>query len=166
MTNLNPGRSRTLTASFFAADGKPARVDGDPVWGVSDPAVAELVDTSSAFSKKVRAVGPGTCEVYCTADADLGEGVRPLTLNAVFVVPEPEAQGGTLNVSEEEVPPAPEPDPIIEPAPEPTPEPVVVDAAPEPVAEPVPETPAPAAEEAPVDPPGDPAPPIDDRPTE
>jgi hypothetical protein len=64
MTTLNPGRSRTLTASFFAADGKPARVDGDPVWGVSDPAVAELVDTSSAFSKKVRAIGPGTCEVY------------------------------------------------------------------------------------------------------
>jgi len=166
MTTLNPGRSRTLTASFFAADGKPARVDGDPVWGVSDPAVAELVDTSSAFSKKVRAIGPGTCEVTCTADADLGEGIRELVLRAAFVVPEPEATGGEMAVGDEEVPPAPEPDPIIEPAPEPTPEPVVVDAAPEPVAEPVPETPAPAAEEAPVDPPGDPAPPIDDRPTE
>jgi hypothetical protein len=105
MTTLNPGRSRTLTASFFAADGKPARVDGDPVWGVSDPAVAELVDTSSAFSKKVRAIGPGTCEVTCTADADLGEGIRELVLRAAFVVPEPEATGGEMAVGDEEVPP-------------------------------------------------------------
>lgn len=193
MTILNPGKPRRLTAEFYTEDGKPARVDGSPVWAVSNPDVAELVPTLSDFAVRVRAKAPGTCEVTATADADLSEGVREMVLRAVLVVPEPEAATGSLVIGEEEdepaptpvdaaedLPPAPEPEPVPEPVPEPTPEPVVAEPAPEPVAsdDPAhdgpafPDAPAveeaapPAAEEVKPDIPGDPAPPPTDRPTE
>lgn len=164
MTILNPGKPRRLTAEFYTADNKPARVDGSPVWSVSNPDVAELIPTASDFAVRVVAKAPGTCEVTATADADLGAGVRQMVLTATFTVPEPEAATGSLVVGEEEVPPAPEPTP--EPVPEPTPEPVVEAVAPEPVAEPAPE-PAPVLVEE-VIPPAPPEPPAadPDRPTE
>lgn len=161
MTILNPGKPRRLTAEFYTADNKPARVDGSPVWAVSNPDVAELETTLSDFSVRVIAKAPGTCEVTATADADLGEGFRAMVLTAAFTVPEPEATTGSLVIGEEELPPAPEPEPIIEPVPEPTPEPVVEEAAPEPVIEE-----AVAEEAAPPAPEPEPDTPIDDRPTE
>ncbi len=145
MTILNPGKPRRLTAEFYTADNKPARVDGSPVWAVSNPDVAELETTLSDFSVRVIAKAPGTCEVTATADADLGEGFRAMVLTAAFTVPEPEATTGSLVIGEEEVPPAPEP--IPEPVPEPTPEPVVEAVAPEPVVEPAP-APEPVVEAA------------------
>lgn len=162
MTILNPGKPRRLTAEFYTTDGKPARVDGSPVWAVSNPDVVELEPTLSDFAVRVRAKAPGTCEVTATADADLGEGIREMVLRASFTVPEPEAATGLLVVGEEELPPAPEPEPIPEPVPEPTPEPVVEEVAPEPVIEEA----APIEEVPPPTPEPEPDAPIDERPTE
>lgn len=157
MTILNPGKPRRLTAEFYTTDGKPARVDGSPVWAASDASVLEIEPTSSDFAVRVKAIAPGTCEVTATADADLGEGIRSMVLRAVFTVPEPEAATGELVVGAEETPPAPEPTP--EPVPEPTPEPVVE------VVAPVEEAPAPVEEVA-TPPPPEPLAADPDRPTE
>lgn len=147
MTILNFNKPRRLTAEFYTKDGKPARVDGSPVWAVSNPELAELVPTASDFSVRVFARAPGTFEVTATADADLGEGVREMVLRASFTVPEPEAASGELVVGEEEdLPPAPEP--VVDVV---APEPVAADTVAEEAAPPAPEP--------------DPDTPLEDRPT-
>lgn len=78
----------TMTVDhFFSASlqpvdsfGNPARVDGVPIWGVSDDNVLEIVPAADGLSADVLAKGTvGTAQVTVSADADLGDGVRELT---------------------------------------------------------------------------------------
>lgn len=60
--------------------GNAARVDGVPVWGVSDENILEVVPAADGLSADVLAKGAiGTAQVTVSADADLGDGVRELT---------------------------------------------------------------------------------------
>lgn len=181
MTTILVNTQRTVNAHFLTQDGKPAQVDGSPVWTISDPSVLELTPTSSGFSVKLRGLAEGSCEVTATADADRGEGVRPVTLTAIVRVMEPEATGGEFSFSDPEpVPtpaPAPEPElPSLEELPvaeQEAVEEVLNDAtpfvpeppAPDPEVTPEP-APAPVEEAVPADPPIDPAPPEAERPIE
>ena len=68
-----------LSVSFLSKAGNPAKVDGAPVWSVSDPAVLTVTPAEDGLSALVATVGPlGTAQVSVQADADLGEGVTPI----------------------------------------------------------------------------------------
>lgn len=67
------------SVSFVDAKGNPAVVEGAPVFAASDPAILSIVATASPNAVEVLAVGPvGTAQVSVTADADLGEGIKPV----------------------------------------------------------------------------------------
>ncbi len=59
--------------------GKPAPVDGAPVWLTDNTDVVALTPSADGLSCVIVAVGiPGTATVQVTADADLGTGVTNL----------------------------------------------------------------------------------------
>lgn len=58
----------------------PAQVDGVPVWASSDPAIASVTPAADGLSAVVKATDNlGSVQISVTADADLGEGVAPIT---------------------------------------------------------------------------------------
>lgn len=62
------------------ADGNPARIDGMPVWNISDAAIGTLAAAPDGMSCYFLTTGVmGTVQVSVTADADLGAGVRALS---------------------------------------------------------------------------------------
>lgn len=59
--------------------GNPAKVDGAPTWSALDPALASLEVDADGMGALVKSLGPmGESKVQVSADADLGEGVKPL----------------------------------------------------------------------------------------
>lgn len=68
-----------LKVAFKDAKGNDAKVDGAPVWAVSDEALAEVVADESGLAATVTPKGPvGSFKVQCSADADLGEGLKSI----------------------------------------------------------------------------------------
>ena len=59
--------------------GRPAAVDGVPVWASSDETVISVTPAADGMSAVVDTVAPGTARVTVSADADLGAGVVPIT---------------------------------------------------------------------------------------
>jgi hypothetical protein len=60
--------------------GKPAQVDGIPEWTSSDPTIAKVTPLEDGLSAVVAATDNlGSVQIRVTADADLGEGVEPIT---------------------------------------------------------------------------------------
>lgn len=87
----------TLTIQPVDAKGYPARLDGVPVWTVSDTAVANLVPSVDGLSCEVLAGFPGTAQVVVEADADLDEGeVRVLQGTLDLIVEAGEAVNLTV----------------------------------------------------------------------
>lgn len=80
MLILTDEQKVSLSVSFTTKAGNPATVDGAPVWSSSDPSVITVTAAEDGLSAVAVTVGPlGTAQVICEADADLGEGVRPIT---------------------------------------------------------------------------------------
>jgi hypothetical protein len=74
--------TQKVTATVAPKDkhGHPAAVEGVPLWETTDPTVATVTPSEDGLSCVIAANGAlGTCQVKVTADADLGEGVTPLT---------------------------------------------------------------------------------------
>jgi hypothetical protein len=101
-----------LTATFLTAAGDMAPVDGVPAWSVSDLNVAMVEQTPDPFTVKLVPLAPGNVSVFAVADADLGEGIRNVTLQVDLTVAPVEATSGSIAIGTSE--------PVIE---EPTPEP-------------------------------------------
>ncbi len=59
--------------------GKPAQVDGTPVWSSSDMAKATVAPAADGLSCVAKALDNGTVQISVSADADLGDGIRALT---------------------------------------------------------------------------------------
>jgi hypothetical protein len=60
--------------------GRPAAVDGVPVWASSDETVLRATPAADGMSAAVETVGPGgPARISVTADADLGSGVQTIT---------------------------------------------------------------------------------------
>lgn len=78
--------------SPVTASGKPATVDGIPVWTVTsgDAIVEPDADGLGAFI--ISADAPGTAEWKVEADADLGEGVRTITATGTYNYTDAQAQ--------------------------------------------------------------------------
>lgn len=68
-----------LSVAFKNRLGGEATVDGPPTWLTDNTAILALKPSTDGLSCLVTAVGMvGTANVQMTADADLGEGVKPL----------------------------------------------------------------------------------------
>ena len=119
MTPIKLNSKYPLTAAFTTADGSPANVDGNPEWTVSDLTVASIEGTDDPFVVKLVTAQPGLVTVFAVADADLGEGIRKVTLEANFKVMPTEAETGSILVGAEE-----NPEPVVTEQPAPAPEPV------------------------------------------
>lgn len=141
--------------------GNIARVDGDPVWTLTDETLGALVPGATPFEKTFKPAGLiGAALISVTVDADLGEGIKPLTGTFTVAVIPGEASTLAINAGEAVTPaPAPTPEPApVDPVTAETPvaaEPVAVPV--EAVTEPVVEAPAetPVAEPAPVEAPAE-----------
>lgn len=59
--------------------GRPAAVDGVPVWASSDETVLVVTPAVDGMSAVVDSVAPGTARITVSADADLGSGVQTIT---------------------------------------------------------------------------------------
>lgn len=76
---LKDDQSLPVSVEFVDAKGNAAKVDGAPVWAVSDEALATLDVAADGLSAVVKPVGPlGSFKLQVKADADLGEGVKEI----------------------------------------------------------------------------------------
>lgn len=96
-----------LTVVALTAAGFPAAIDGDVIFTTSDAAVAniERVNANSAYVNGGNAAGAAL--ITATFDADLGEGVRTITLTGAVEVVQAEAATGVLTFGEPELKPLP-----------------------------------------------------------
>lgn len=110
--------------------GNIAQTDGPPAWAPTDETLAEVAVAADGMSAIVTPKGPvGSLKLQVNADADMGEGVKPLLgeLDLDLVAGDAEV------ISIVEVPmPVEEPTPEPEPEPTPEPEPVPVEEPPVP----------------------------------
>lgn len=81
----------TLTAAFRTEGGNLARVDGRPVWTSLNLDVVSLRVAADGLSAVAVSGVPGTAQITCKADANLGPGVRTITGTFLIEVREAEA---------------------------------------------------------------------------
>jgi hypothetical protein len=84
--DLRDDQKVLLTITPVDVKGKPASLDGVPVWAGSDDTVVTIVPASDGLSAVASGVSPGSARVVVTADADLGSGVTPLTGSLDFTI--------------------------------------------------------------------------------
>lgn len=75
--------------------GKPAIVDGAPVWSSADENVFTVTPAADGLTAVITSADTGTevrsAALTVTADADLGDGVKPITYTETIVVGPAEA---------------------------------------------------------------------------
>jgi hypothetical protein len=80
MADINTDQNfPNVTLSITDSRGRPARVDGVPVWASSDETVLVATPAADGMSAVVDTVAVGTARITISADADLGNGVQPIT---------------------------------------------------------------------------------------
>jgi hypothetical protein len=84
-------------AVFVDSKGNAAAIDGNPVWGSSNPDVLTVQDNGDGTATITPTGTLGTAQVTCEADVDTGEGVKPLTLLGDVEVIAGEAVGGRID---------------------------------------------------------------------
>ena len=88
MAVLNKGqRLGPLEVHWFKEDGTEGSIDGEPTFGVVDPAVAEIRDFEDG--KYVVGLAAGTTEVFVDGDADKTADVRIIHLAGLAIVNDP-----------------------------------------------------------------------------
>jgi len=80
---LPDDKTVSATVAFKDTKGKPAKVDGVPVWASDNEDAATVVAADDGMSAVVSpgaltSPEPWTANITVTADADLGEGVVPI----------------------------------------------------------------------------------------
>ena len=90
-----------VSLTIVDGQGRPAKVDGPPVWASSDATVLTVTPSADGLAAVVETVAPGTARITVTADADLGEGVATLTgvSEDVVVTLGPSSQASTMSLS-------------------------------------------------------------------
>lgn len=80
MADINTDQNfPSVLLSITDAHGRPAAVDGVPVWASSDETVLSVIPAADGMSATVDAVGAGVARISVSADADLGAGVSSIT---------------------------------------------------------------------------------------
>jgi hypothetical protein len=87
-----------VSVSFFTDKGKPAKVDGAPVWKSSDESVATVVPSADGMSASIVSVdgAEGTATISVEGDADLGAGVVPVGASDTVLVTSPQASSASF----------------------------------------------------------------------
>lgn len=91
-----PGVSVAFTNKY----GKPAKVDGIPVWSTDDVTIAEPRNVSAdGMTAEIWTIdgATGACQIHCKADADLGAGTVEVDLTLTVEVKDDAATGGQIN---------------------------------------------------------------------
>jgi hypothetical protein len=81
MLTMTATQQCALTLTITDAKGNPATVDGVPVWSSADATKVSVEAAADGLTASIFAEGPATTQpvqISVTADADLGEGVKPL----------------------------------------------------------------------------------------
>ena len=84
MFQLRKGYEADVSVSFFDDAGAPASVDGAPRWTMGDPAVMTIVPAEDGMSAVLQGTGEvigSMTSLTVEADADLGEGIVPVTVS-------------------------------------------------------------------------------------
>jgi hypothetical protein len=76
METLKVGETRSFTLSVLDVKGRPAPIDGTPIYENSNPGVVDLFVAEGGLSGTVTHLDGGDARITATIDADLGEGVR------------------------------------------------------------------------------------------
>ncbi len=100
----------TLSIAPVDRKGKPAPVDGVPVWASSNEAVARVTPQGNGLSAIVTAQGVGEYTISVAADADMSEFIQAITAtdSGVVTLGTAVALGFTASpVTEQESEPAP-----------------------------------------------------------
>lgn len=91
--------SKKQILKISTKSGKPAKVDGKPVYAV-DEKLASLAIAEDGLSFVLTALAAGIAVVTVTADADLGEGVKAITCNKAFEILE-DSEAASMVIEEE-----------------------------------------------------------------
>lgn len=79
MANINNDQNfPSVSISISDSQGRPATVDGAPVWASSDETILTVEASADGMSAAVNTVGAGTARISVTADADLGSGTQEI----------------------------------------------------------------------------------------
>lgn len=97
MALVHESENLPLSITITTLKGNPAKVDGLPIWAVSDPAVGTLAVAADGMSATFTSVASGSASVSVTVDADLGEGVRNIMGSLDIQVISDEAAIVTIN---------------------------------------------------------------------
>jgi hypothetical protein len=98
MTTFKEGQAATFELSPLDSKGRPAKIDGVPVYENSNPAACDLFVNADGLTGTITWLDGGTAQIKATVDADLGEGVRPLIALADIECLAPEAVTVAINV--------------------------------------------------------------------
>lgn len=101
---MEVGQKITGSVQFLDRKGRPAKVDGKPAWSVSDEAIVSLVISEDGLSAEFEALAEGSVVVQVQADADLGEGVKPIIGTGALAVLPAEAVGVEISFGEPQDP--------------------------------------------------------------
>jgi len=98
---MQSGSMGTVSVQWKDASGKPVAVDGPTKWSSTDETIVQVTDgetnPGNPLINNVYAPGPyGTCEVHANADADIGQGVQPVTAIIQFTVISGQATSGEI----------------------------------------------------------------------
>lgn len=96
----------SAAVAYVDAKGKPAKVDGAPVWSSSDPAVFDVAAAADGMSAVVTPGDPGTAQLKVEADADLGAGIVPVVTLVDIDVVAGQAVAGNVTLTLGAAPPA------------------------------------------------------------
>jgi hypothetical protein len=88
----------SVQVAYIDSHGNPAAIDGDVTWDTSDSNIA-TVETNSGDTTMATIIpngAVGQVQVTCTADADLGEGIREIITTMDVDIVAGEAVAGTI----------------------------------------------------------------------
>jgi hypothetical protein len=92
----------TVTLKPVTATGKPAKLDGTPSWTVTDGDSVVNPSPDGLSAELVSSDTPGTTTILLEADADLGEGIEPISEVIELTVTGAKASSFGLTVGEPE----------------------------------------------------------------
>lgn len=100
-TTMKNSQKLTLSIQPVDKNGNPAELGSVPAWAINDSTLASLTPTGDGLNCELAGIGPsGTTKVVVSADADLGEGVKPIFGEYELTVTPGDAVGFKITASE------------------------------------------------------------------
>lgn len=99
---MSVGTYATVSVEWKDSGGNTVKVDGPTKWESSDSTILEVKVASGnpQIANLFAPGGIGKASVHATADADLGEGVKPVTATLEVEVISGQAVGGEITFSQ------------------------------------------------------------------